>query len=122
MIALALFSFCCLIVGIAHTIVIVFRPALHLTQAGLQYRGLYVPWGDVRDVIPFTTNDGRGLGITIDPARFSEDRPKGRREKAMHVVIRRRGVLPIPPMKGISTDDLRSLMLKESAHFQDREF
>lgn len=107
-----LFSLLFILFGVANTFAILFRPALQLTQTGLSYRGFYVPWNEVRDIVRFKTKDGSGLGVVVSSG-FAEAPADGFRSKAMHSIIRRRGLLPIPPMKGVETNDLLGHLLKK---------
>lgn len=98
-------------------LMVLYQPALRLDSSGLTFRGLRVSWAWVRDIGPYRTMEGAGIGLTLDNAAFSHDdcSRDGLRSltpRLFRPVVRRHGVLPLPPMRGIANDNLMALMAR----------
>jgi hypothetical protein len=106
-----------LIYNVFAALLVLGQPALRLDASGLTFRGLYIPWQNVRKITPYRTTEGAGLGVDVDAAAFSaaEQRRGGKSIKALtprlfERLVERHGVLPLPPMRGIDNEDLTALM------------
>jgi hypothetical protein len=102
------------IYGVASTFKMFRRPALVLDRAGLTLHGFSIPWARISAIKPFRTRDGAGLGLVIDRAVLSESTQGPGAPRLTRKLLKARtnsyGVLPVPPMRGISSSDLQASM------------
>lgn len=100
--------------GIGSAIRVWLRPALLLDASGFTLHGVAVPWTSVSEIKPFRTRDGAGLGLAIDQSVFSQSTQgpgaPGLTRKLLKARANAYGVLPVPPMRGISCNDLQARM------------
>ena len=103
-----------IVYGIVSTLKIWRRPALVLDRSGLTLHGFPIPWARISEIKPFRTRDGAGLGLVIDQSVFSESAQEpgapGLTRKVLKTRTNSYGVLPVPPMRGISSNDLQASM------------
>jgi len=102
-----------IVYGIVSTLKIWRRPALVLDRSGLTLHGFPIPWARISEIKPFRTRDGAGLGLVVDQSvseSTQEPGAPGLTRKLGKARTNSSGVLPVPPMRGISSDDLQASM------------
>ena len=103
-----------IVYGITSTFKIWRRLALVLDRSGLTVHGVPIAWTQVSEIKPFRTRDGAGLGLVIDQSVFSENAQAPAARGLTRTLLKARansyGVVAVPPMRGISTNDLAATM------------